>query len=303
MFTMDFNCEDLPQHGVVLVPPSSPDYDPLLADILRRGDHLPGGPPIPESMRAQFSEQHRDISAILLNRSPNSIAAIQQAWTFQERTGRTYTRFVRVGSNPAVLLPFGIPENLQKLYGYWHVILPGSKRYLNANGEQLGDNSDVRPPAPDEIWTGGVVGGRGGAGRNRGAMDKVTLTLDGVFFTDGGFAGPNRRSLWEEIVYAAEAHIRVANMARRGHERGRAAEEIIAEIETITGPATPLSGHPRIHRPPSGFSDPEVYRQSALEKIAWQIGRVRMSQGDARTVDVVMGWFDAYVPNFHKLDR
>lgn len=34
-----FRCEDLRSAGLILVPPSSPDYDPLLADIQRRIDH------------------------------------------------------------------------------------------------------------------------------------------------------------------------------------------------------------------------------------------------------------------------
>jgi hypothetical protein len=52
---MEFYCEDLPLHGVVLIPPSSPDYDSLLADIQRRIDHpVAGSPPIPESMQARI---------------------------------------------------------------------------------------------------------------------------------------------------------------------------------------------------------------------------------------------------------
>jgi hypothetical protein len=296
---MEFYCEDLPQHGVVLIPPSSPDYDPLLADIRRRIEHpVDGSPPIPESMRARISEQDREASAILLNRSQNGIAAIQQVWTFQETIGRSYSSSIGGGSNPSVLLPFGIPERHLKLYGYWQVILPGSKRYLNANGEQAGDNSDVRPPAPDEVWTGGFAGGRTGGGRRRGPMEKVTLTLDGVFFTDGGFAGPNRKGLWEQVVYSAEAHIKVANIARQGHEDGVPPEKILARIEAITGSA---SDRPPIPRPPSVGSNPEVYRESALQMLAWQIGRAQKSQGDERTVFMLMAWGDAHPPQFHKV--
>ena len=145
---MEFYCEDLPQHGVVLIPPSSPEYDPLLADIRRRlNNPVEGSPPIPDSMRAQISDEDAEVSAILLNRSQNGIAAIYQVWTFEEANGRKYSSSIGAGSNPSLLLPFGIPEKSLKLYGYWHVILPGSKRYLNANGEQVGDNTDVRPPA------------------------------------------------------------------------------------------------------------------------------------------------------------
>ena len=293
---MEFHCEDFPQHGVVLIPSSSPEYDSLLADIQRRFDHpVEGSPPLPEWMRDRIFEQDRETSAILMNRGQHGIAAIQQVWSLQEASGRTYTQSIGAGANPSVLLPFGLPERTLKLFGYWQVILPKSKRYLSASGNQVGDNSDVRPPGPDEIWAGGVGCGRGGGNRSRGPMKEVTLTLDGVFFDDGGFVGPNRNGLWEQIVLSAEAHLRVAAMAREGLDRGVAAREILAEIESVTGPARDGRHVPFRER------TPEMYGESALQRLASQIGVVRRNQGDEHTVSMVMAWAGARVPNFRKL--
>jgi hypothetical protein len=297
---MEFHCEDFPQHGVVLIPPASPEYDLLVADIQQRIDHpVEGSPPIPESMRDRIIEQDRETSAILVNRSQNGIAAIQQVWRYQEANGRTYTSSIGGGANPSVLLPFGIPERLLKLYGYWHVILPNSKRYLSANGDQVGDNSDVRPPGPDEVWAGGFGGGRAGRNRSRGPMKEVTLTLDGVFFDDGGFLGPNRKGLWEQTVRKAEAHLRLAAIARKGHDNGVAPREILAEIETTTG--GPVPDVPSPPPAPVRGATPEMYGGAALQQLAWQIAMMRKGQGDERTVYMVRAWADAPVPNFRKL--
>ena len=296
---MEFHCGDLPQYGVVLVPPTSPEYDAMVADIQRGSDHpVEGSPPLPETMRVRIGEQDRETSAILWNHSRNGIAAIQQVWTFEETSGRTNSSSIGGGMNPSVLLPFGIPEKLLKLYGYWHVILPGSKRYLSASGEQVGDNSDVRPPGPDEVWTGGVAGGRSGGNRSRGPMKEVTLTLDGVFFTDGGFAGPNQKGLWERVVSSAEAHVRVLKIARQEHDGGTAAAQILAAIESVTGPAP---DRPPIPVPPRGAATRESYAELALQALAWQIGMYRRAQGDERTVYMLMDWGEAKVPQFRKL--
>jgi len=68
----------------------------------------------------------------------------------------------------------------------------------------VGDNTDVRGPKPDEVWKGGCISGIGGGGYNPGLPIKsVTLILDGVFFLDGGFAGPNRSGLWEQVTKEA----------------------------------------------------------------------------------------------------
>jgi hypothetical protein len=297
---MEFYCEDLPQHGVVLVPPSSPEYDTLLADIRGRlNQRVAGSPPIPEALRSRFSDEDKDLSAILLNRGHCGIAAIQQIWTFEESNGRKSVGSIGGGAgwNPSLLLPFGIPAEHLKLYGYWHVILPGSKRYLNANGEQAGDNSDVRPPAADEVWVGGIIGGRAGGRRQRRPVHRVTLTLDGVFFVDGGFAGPNREHLWDMVVQSADIHMQVANMARRGRNEGLSPERILTGIERITGASPDAPPIP----PRSRDGNPDVYRDACLRRAAWTIGASRRGQGDERTILMLCAWADALPPRFYKL--
>ena len=42
----------------------------------------------------------------------------------------------------------------------------------------------------------------------------MKLTLDGVFFVDGGFAGPNQLGTWDQVVAARETFLALAVMAR-----------------------------------------------------------------------------------------
>src|SRR5580658_7906252 len=80
-------------------------------------------------------------------------------------------------------------------------------------------------------------GGSGSGGRNPAEIESITLTLDGVFFADGGLIGPNQAQLWEEVVARAEAHEQLTRIAREGRDRGGAPLKILADIETLTGPA------------------------------------------------------------------
>jgi hypothetical protein len=65
---VNFLCEDLPQHGLVLVPPESGAYEGFLADILSRVNApVDGSPPYPEKFRPRIVAEDRPISAILLN--------------------------------------------------------------------------------------------------------------------------------------------------------------------------------------------------------------------------------------------
>jgi hypothetical protein len=189
------------------------------------------------------------------------------------------------------------------LYGYWHTILPGSKRYLGESG-MVGDSTDVRPPAPDEKWRGGIGGGMGrGGGNSRDPVRQVTLVLDGVFFLDGEFVGPNAERLFEQTVADAEAHLMVARIAREGHNKGLGPGEILAEIERATGSA--------LERPPMdlAFRNPgasqEEFRRAALQTVAFQLAMRRRfphAPDEQQTVFMVMAWNDTVLPHFRKGD-
>ena len=289
---MDFRCEDLPQFGVALIPPAAPGYDAYYSDILRRLDQpTPGAPPGP---RPLIPDEYRPLSPILVNRAAVGIALIQQVWTAELAGAARGTRSIGNGINPSVLLPFGIADSQLRRHAYWHVVLPGSKRLLLPTGQMLGDNSDVRPPAPDEMWVGGIISGGTRSGYSQAAADRITVSLDGVFFADGSFAGPDRRGIWEQTIYSAEAYLETANLARRLHGDGVPADRIVAEVQAALG--GPSMGPP----PRPGWS-PDQYRQWTRGIVAQRIAGTAKNLGDDRAVFVMMDWLDARVPAFRKL--
>ena len=147
------------------------------------------------------------------------------------------------------------------------------------------------------MWTGGGFGVGAGSGRRfQGPLKKVTLTMDGVFFEDGGFIGSNRRGLWEQIVLSAETHLRLAKIANQMHQAGDSAQKLLAEIETVTGPLTEF-----VPAPPMGERTEEMYRQEALERLARGIAMTRKMQDDERAVNMIMGWGEQFAPRFRRL--
>jgi len=230
-----------------------------------------------------------------MNRSEKAIAEIEQVWTFRVTGGRAYTYSIGGPGSPSVLLPCGVRDDILKLYRYWQVILPGSKCYLTPS-QNLGDNSDVRPPGPDEVWKGGRIQV---TGRNvpPDRLEAVTLTLDGIFFADGGFVGPNRYGLWDKVISRAEAQMQVARIACRGHDDGLPAEQIFSVIQRVVGRA---GDRPPVPPPPTPVSS-EEYRRFQAASVAWNISINRNSFGDERTIYTLMDSAGAPVPRFYKL--
>jgi hypothetical protein len=317
---MEYLCEDLPRYGVVLLPPSSPDYAGLLADIQNRlAKPVPGSAPqLPDS------EDPSAPTMILCNRSQTAIAAVSWIWKFELDTGRS-TRSSAAGV-PSLLAPFGLDERVRKLYGYWQVVLPGSKRGIRGSS-MFGDNTDVRPPQPDELWTGGGFGVGGGSRGPLGPLKSVTLVLDGVFFLDGGFAGPDTLNNFDRLTAQVDAYLQVAKIARDGHNRGLTPATIFAQIEVVTGPvrgpapppppeppppgtivkqieivagpAPPPPGGPAPAPPPGGRGN---FHQDKLRNLTMQIAMMRrQGMGDDQVVYSLMSWTETPLPSFHKL--
>jgi hypothetical protein len=290
-------CEDLARYGVVLVPPSTTEYFELLADIERRLQTRPeGSPPVNDETISRISEHDTSGSAILLNRAQVAIASIAYGWS--------NTLTCLPGTNPSVLLPFGMDERRRRFDAYWNTIFPGSKRLMTCDGWFYGDNTDVRSPAADELSRSGAGWWSVGAGRgfDRRAAVPVKLTLDGVFFVDGGFAGPNQLGSWEQTWFAAEAHLACGAMAREARGKGTPAAEFFAQVQAFTG-STDEEGMP-VPPPPHWGSmpvDPEATRNYQRRMVGWRVAAVRKHSGDEAAFAQIEGWADAPVPRFHKL--
>jgi hypothetical protein len=315
---MEYRCEDLPRYGVVLLPPSSPEYAGLLADIQNRlANPVAGSAP-----QAPDFEDRSAPTMILCNRSQTAIAAVSWIWKFELDTGRSTSSSVSAAGVPSVLAPFGLDERMRKLYGYWQVILPGSKRGIRGSS-MFGDNTDVRPPHPDELWKGGGFGVGGGSRGPLGPLKSVTLALDGVFFRDGGFAGPDTLNTFDRLTAQVDAYLQVAKIARDGHNQGVTPAMIITQIEVVTGPdrgpAPPPPPGPlrpgTVVKPIEVVTDPDRgpappppqgirgdLRQDKLRNLARQIAMMRrQGMGDDQVVYSLMSWTETPLPNFHKL--
>ena len=298
-------CEDLEQYGVVLIPPSSGTYFELLADTERRLQARPkSSPPIGNDTLSRISEHDTEGSPILLNRAKVAIASIAYVWSFRSPNGGINTSSFSPGTNPSVLLPFALNERSKKFNAYWNTIFPGSMRLLTADGGCYGDNRDVRPPAAEELSSGGF-----GVGTGRGsdrAREPLKLTLDGVFFVDGGFAGPNQLGAWDQVVAAREAHLACEALAQASGETRAGQDNFFAQMQQMSG----LTGNePRIgsmlslprpvhSRLGADRDSIPTYHQQMVSRSALMM---REHWGAGRAIAVIAAWQNTPGPEPHKL--
>jgi hypothetical protein len=279
---MEYRCEDLATHGVILIPPTSPEFAPLLADIERRAAQaVPGGPP-----RIPNFERRDAPTMILCNRSQTGIAGVSWVWTLHEESGGSRNHSVSAADSKSLLSSFGLDDRQLHIYRYWFVILPGSKRAIRGSS-MLGDNTDVRPHGQDEAWTGGLAG-FGGGRPTYGPLRVITLKLDGVFFANGSFAGPDTLGTFDRVSADIRAHRQLAKVAQDLYDAGRAPAAILQEIESVSGAKIA----------PGKSDRPE----DSPGRLAWQIAAMRYDgAADDQVVQVVLSWGRAAIPELHKL--
>ena len=262
---MQFLCEDLRQAGVVLTP-SSPTQA-TLANISEK--------PIAEwALKCEIE------------------------WLDQQERGGG--KQITGGIIPSLMLPFGMTDDWRARTTYWNAILPGSKRLVTCNPLKLtGDNRDVRQPTLQERWRGSTFAMEGGvepADEWQRRVKSLRLTLDGVFFADGEFAGPNECQLWETVIYQAEVFQSVATAACKFYDAGMEPAAILAEVEKVTGKHVQQPGP--LHSRRKGTAD--EFRQDAKNSLASYLAN-RLEMEPDEIVSDLVGWADTVLPDYRRV--
>jgi hypothetical protein len=234
----------------------------------------------------------------LVNQAPVAIASLAYTWTFRTGEGRDGQSFCLPGTNPSALLPFCLHDQTKRFDNFWNTIFLNSKRLITSEGIQYGDNTDVRAPAQDELWDGGFFGSGGGSSSYRG--QPVKLTLDGVFFVDGGFAGPDTLGTWDRTALAREAYLACSALARQAHEKSAPSEAFFREMEEFTGYKFFTTTAPPQY--PIGPPDLEAIRKHERWVVGMHIDWLRKRLGDEAAMTSIAAWRDAPAPKLHKLD-
>ena len=235
-----------------------------------------------------------------MNRAQTAIVNVTYAWSFLDGVGRERPHTFAPGAGTSLLLPFGFDERGRKIHAYWHTIFPGSKRLITADGDWLGDNSDVREPAADEIARGGSGGGK--PGHRDGSLRPVKLALDGVFFADGSFAGPNQRKTFEHTVCAAEGYFACAALAREALEMGTTSDDFFRQVRELTGYQEDVPPRAPFHHYSAESPSLDEIRQDEWHFIGWQAHAMRMGPGGEKAaISSVAAWAEAQAPQLHRV--
>jgi hypothetical protein len=217
--------KDLPEHGLIIIGPSDPSFDALLAG------HLKGEP-------NEVLDNLKPFSFFVENRSKQTVVAYTLEWCFTKPDG-TNDCYRQSVVNPRPLMDGGgdLPEVMVEQSGR---IKPASSRFFSLIAAD-GSGGFRVPVSPEEAeqFKRGLKPDRWALLQRYGAelskYSDITFSLDGAFFDDGTFIGPNTTGLFEQTMAQINAKRDLLNEITHSLSKaGKSKDAVFRELEDTT---------------------------------------------------------------------
>jgi hypothetical protein len=252
---------DLASFGLPFVTPGDPTFQSLAEEIL-------SGTIGPQP------DTGFENAAVLLNRSGKAVIALAIIWKYLEPGGHArMSTIVNLGSSMQMDVLAGRAEVARDRFSFF---LPGSKRLITEQGF-FGDNSDVVPAGTSGGGGSSRSGGGGRVGFD-GALERIELQLDAVFFEDGLFVGPDELGMFDSVTSDLEIQRNMARELAAALRSGASAGVLFEKLR-------PLAAHPH----PTGGDRQTKHRLSQLGTL---FARMAIDRLINQTNEELLAWFD-----------
>jgi hypothetical protein len=208
-----FQTKDFPEQGVQLIGPSNPSFAKLAQ--LVTSDELSGTavPPV-----------------FLQNTSKHSIVGYRITWACIDKAGiadvRDKSKIISY-----VFLHGDKAERIQAMAGDVGVMEPNSTWFISLDGP----TRRVQDTGAEPGWMPGSYT----TPKISEKYSKLTISVDGVFFDDGTFVGPDTTGFFNEAQYEIDARYEILNQVESDLKSGVRVEDVFTKLEQIAGQAMP----------------------------------------------------------------
>ncbi|MGH9822552.1 MAG: hypothetical protein ACREDR_04785 [Blastocatellia bacterium] len=232
--TFTLNVKDLPQYGLIIVAPADAQYQ---AEI----SHFNTGPNAGPMMTAM-----QPYWAVMKNSdSSRSLVAYNLVWEMTRADGFVVTRqaaysnsgaFMRhdFGPNPAAVLSEGhaIAPGSSRLVSPFFALNPAEPSGLGGIGigsqdQSMGQKATAAAGRKDPAQLAAL------AAEDMQRYVAMTVSIDGAFFSDGSFVGPDSTGYFSEFKALADADQDLLAEIARARQSGKGSAEIFDRISAL----------------------------------------------------------------------
>lgn len=218
---MRHNAIDLPEHGLTIITASSPLFDAEMSKFLAHpGEDL-----------SKYVEALKPFCAFLVNNSGQNVVAYKLKWELMRSDGTAQTKFSST-INPAKLTGEDSPA-APPVKGE---LGPGMSRLITWEPSLANILSSLRSQGAESAYrkkvTEFLTRMEEGLSQLTGSAASLTVSLDGAFFSDGTFVGPDTDNTFVEVQSYVEAKADLRRLVENGRREGKNTTEVLDQIRT-----------------------------------------------------------------------
>lgn len=217
------HAKDLPEHGLRIIDPTDPSFDGKLNALLK-------------GRMSETMEILKPFSFIIENKGQRTVVAHMIEWCFTGSDGKNECSRHMYISPMSLMEGETLSEEMQEQSDY---IKPNKSRLLSLvepNGTG-GFRVDISPDEAEQIGTEAAVDRKALLRRYGAELAKytdITVSLDGVFFDDGTFAGNDTTGFFSMMKAHVDARRDLLNDVALGlSQLHKSKEEVFRYVETV----------------------------------------------------------------------
>ena len=228
---ININKKDLPEHGLKIIGPSDPSFDGLLKSAL-------------EGEQSALVEDVRPFSIFIKNDGNKAIVAYQLTWELDGPEGRIIS-YQPSYANPRVFFDEDVDKSDNLTGKEGNIIKPKATRLFSMAkfiGGQLGGNIGALAAPLDETEA-SEAQQKAQNGVRSSAMQRIhatlkrgtnlTVSIDGAFFEDGTFVGPDTTGFFADFKAQTDARRDILVEIAHRLNRGETHDAIFSRIDKL----------------------------------------------------------------------
>jgi len=245
--SVQLTARDIPAHGLLVLSPPNPEFDTLITTRFGKGN------PIVDALKP--------FSVLIKNVGDQAVVAYSLRWELLRDDGRVLTQTrdyitawrlmgVEGSDKDGITIQPGsfvlmTPSNLD--------FAQGAEAIRAGNPELLMQASEIRTQL--RIYS------------------NISVTIDGAFFEDGRYVGPDNSGLFSRVATQLSAKRDLCLEVTQELKRGEQADHVFKQVEE-------LASGPRVELAPSSTKE-DVYKKFKKDA-AEELLRFRSASGDAK---------------------
>jgi hypothetical protein len=281
------NTKDLPEHGLVIIKSSDPDFDSMTAVWL-------------QGVTSDEIETLKPLSFFIKNTGSRTVVAHAIVSECIQADGQRKSYRMTHANSEALTDPEEYFSALSRT-NLDKTIKPGAARlfsliplpstFMNAGGAGSGLlNTQTEQGVTRETKAETLQSSL----QSLAGCTDITVSIDGVFFDDGTFVGPDTTGFFENMKAQVEAKLALRRDIAKKLKTGKSKDEIFKDIEDK---ANPKPSAPNLAKE----SNPAAYHDFFSRFFAMQILRYRKLYGEDHALDKAQGPKNRPEPVLRKL--